>query len=54
MTGVPSIALLFRRLSASRLFTIAQIEGRLRSGGSEFGRGLQIRHAEMEFAAIFR
>jgi enoyl-CoA hydratase/carnithine racemase len=36
LTGVPSIALLFRHLSASRLVTIAQIEGRERSGGSEF------------------
>jgi enoyl-CoA hydratase/carnithine racemase len=31
LTGVPSIALLFRHLSTSRLVTIAQIEGRVRS-----------------------
>src|SRR5262249_10932 len=36
LTGVPSIALLYRYISASRLVTIAQIEGRVRSGGSEF------------------
>lgn len=36
LTGEPSIALLFRYLSASRLVTIAQIEGRVRGAGSEF------------------
>ena len=36
LTGAPSIALLFRHLSESRLVTIAQIEGRVRSAGSEF------------------
>src|ERR1044072_2977767 len=36
LTGEASIALLFRHLSASRLVTIAQIEGRVRSAGSEF------------------
>src|SRR5262245_2488269 len=30
LTGEPSIGLLFRHLSASRLVTIAQIEGRVR------------------------
>jgi hypothetical protein len=30
LTGEPSIALLFRHLSASRLVTVAQIEGRVR------------------------
>jgi hypothetical protein len=32
LTGEASLALLFRRLSASRLITIAQIEGRVRTG----------------------
>ena len=36
LTGEPSIALLFHHLSASRLVTIAQIEGRVRGAGSEF------------------
>ena len=36
LTGEPSIALLFSHLSASRLVTIAQIEGRVRGAGSEF------------------
>jgi enoyl-CoA hydratase/carnithine racemase len=36
LTGEASIALLFRYLSASRLVTIAQIEGRVRAAGSEF------------------
>src|SRR4051794_19158152 len=33
LTGEQSIALLFRHLSASRLVTIAQIEGRVRGAG---------------------
>ena len=36
LTGEASIGLLFRYLSASRLVTIAQIEGRARGAGSEF------------------
>jgi enoyl-CoA hydratase/carnithine racemase len=36
LAGEPSIGLLFRRLSESRLVTIAQIEGRVRGAGSEF------------------
>jgi enoyl-CoA hydratase/carnithine racemase len=36
LTGEPSIGLLFRHLSASRLVTIAQVEGRVRGAGSEF------------------
>src|SRR5262245_62596626 len=36
LTGEPSIALLFRHLSASSLVTIAQIEGRVRGVGSGF------------------
>jgi enoyl-CoA hydratase/carnithine racemase len=35
-TGDASLALLFHRLSKSRLATIAQIEGRVRGVGSEF------------------
>jgi enoyl-CoA hydratase/carnithine racemase len=52
LTGVPSIALLFRHLSASRLVTIAQIEGRVRSGGSEFGLACDMRFAARE-SAVF-
>jgi len=52
LTGVPSIALLFRHLSASRLVTIAQIEGRVRSGGSEFVLACDLRFAARE-SAVF-
>ncbi|MFC9354020.1 enoyl-CoA hydratase/isomerase family protein [Arthrobacter sp. NPDC057013] len=52
LTGVPSIALLFRYLSASRLVTIAQIEGRVRSGGSEFVLACDLRFAALE-SAVF-
>jgi hypothetical protein len=43
LTGEASIALLFRHLSASRLVTIAQIEGRVRGAGSEFVLKLSLR-----------
>src|SRR5207249_2414396 len=46
LTGEASIASLFRYLSASRLVTIAQIEGRVRGGGSEF-----VLACDMRFAA---
>jgi enoyl-CoA hydratase/carnithine racemase len=46
LTGEASIASLFRHLSASRLVTIAQIEGRVRGGGSEF-----VLACDMRFAA---
>jgi enoyl-CoA hydratase/carnithine racemase len=46
LTGEPSLALLFRYLSASRLVTIAQIEGRVRAGGNEF-----VLACDMRFAA---
>jgi enoyl-CoA hydratase/carnithine racemase len=46
LTGEASIALLFRHLSASRLVTIAQIEGRARGAGSEF-----VLACDMSFAA---
>jgi enoyl-CoA hydratase/carnithine racemase len=52
LTGEASIALLFRYISASRLVTIAQIEGRVRSAGSEFGLGCDMRFAARE-SAIF-
>src|SRR5256712_12344472 len=52
LTGEPSIALLFRRLSASRLVIIAQIEGRVRGAGSEFVLACDMRFAARE-SAIF-
>ena len=52
LAGEASIALLFRYLSASRLVTIAQIEGRVRAAGSEFALGCDMRFAARE-SAIF-
>src|SRR5919201_4764404 len=52
LTGEASIALLFRHLSASRLVTIAQIEGRVRGAGSEFVLACDMRFAAQE-KAIF-
>ena len=52
LTGEASIALLFRHLSASRLVTIAQIEGRVRGAGSEFVLAFDMRFAARE-TAIF-
>jgi enoyl-CoA hydratase/carnithine racemase len=52
LTGEPSLALLFRYLSASRLVTIAQIEGRVRGAGSEFVLACDMRFASRE-SAIF-
>jgi enoyl-CoA hydratase/carnithine racemase len=52
LTGEPSIGLLFRYLSASRLVTIAQIEGRVRGAGSEFVLACDMRFAALE-SAIF-
>jgi enoyl-CoA hydratase/carnithine racemase len=46
LTGEASIALLFHHLSASRLVTIAQVEGRVRGAGSEF-----VLACDMSFAA---
>src|SRR5262249_54568166 len=48
LTGEASIALLFRHLSASRLVTIAQIEGRVRAAGSEFVLACDMRFAARE------
>ena len=52
LTGEPSIALLFRHLSASRLVSIAQIAGRVRGAGSEFVLACDMRFAARE-SAIF-
>jgi enoyl-CoA hydratase/carnithine racemase len=52
LTGEPSLGLLFRHLSASRLVTIAQIEGRVRGAGSEFVLACDMRFAARE-SAIF-
>ena len=52
LVGEPSIALLFRHLSASRLVTIAQIEGRVRAAGSEFVLACDMRFAARE-SAVF-
>jgi enoyl-CoA hydratase/carnithine racemase len=52
LTGEASLGLLFRHLSASRLVTIAQIEGRVRGAGSEFVLACDMRFAARE-SAIF-
>jgi enoyl-CoA hydratase/carnithine racemase len=52
LAGEPSLAMLFRRLSTSRLVTIAQIEGRVRGAGSEFVLACDMRFAARE-SAIF-
>src|SRR5262249_7945280 len=52
LTGEPSIGLLFRHLSASRLVSIAQIEGRVRGAGSELVLACDMRFAARE-TAIF-
>src|SRR5262245_59270787 len=52
LTGEASIGLMFRHLSASRFVTIAQIEGRVRAGGSEFVLACDMRFAARE-SAIF-
>ena len=52
LTGEPSLGLLFRCLSASRLVTIAQIEGRVRGAGSEFVLACDMRFAARE-SAVF-
>jgi enoyl-CoA hydratase/carnithine racemase len=52
LTGEPSVGLMFRHLSASRLVTIAQIEGRVRAVGSEFVLACDMRFASRE-SAIF-
>src|SRR5262249_11785740 len=52
LAGEPSLGLLFRHLSASRLISIAQIEGRVRGAGSEFALACDMRFAARE-SAIF-
>ena len=52
LIGEASIGLLFRHLSASRLVTIAQIEGRVRAAGNEFVLACDMRFAARE-TAIF-
>src|SRR5690242_21367414 len=52
LTGEPSVGLMFRHLSASRLVTIAQIEGRVRAVGSEFVLACDMRFGARE-SAIF-
>jgi enoyl-CoA hydratase/carnithine racemase len=53
LVGEPSLGLLFRYLSASRLITIAQIEGRTGGGGNEFALACDMRFAARG-RAIFR
>ena len=52
LAGEASLGLFFRRLSSSRLITIAQIEGRVRAAGSEFILACDMRFAALE-SAIF-
>ena len=52
LAGEPSLGLLFRYLSTSRLVTIAQVEGRVRGAGSEFVLACDMRFAARE-SAIF-
>ncbi|MGO7732508.1 enoyl-CoA hydratase/isomerase family protein [Rhizobium johnstonii] len=52
LAGEPSIGLLFRHLSQSRLISIAQIEGRARGAGSEFVLACDMRFAARG-AAVF-
>jgi enoyl-CoA hydratase/carnithine racemase len=52
LTGEASIASLFRRLSTSRLVSIAQIAGRVRGAGSEFALACDMRFAARETAVF--
>jgi enoyl-CoA hydratase/carnithine racemase len=52
LVGDASLGQLFRHLSASRLVTIAQIEGRVRGAGSEFVLACDMRFAARE-SAVF-
>ncbi len=50
LTGEPSLALLFRRLSETKPITIAQKAGRVRGAGSEFALACDMRFASREKA----
>jgi enoyl-CoA hydratase/carnithine racemase len=52
LTGVPSVALLYRHVSASRFVTIAHIAGRVRSAGSELVLSCDMRFAARETAVF--
>jgi enoyl-CoA hydratase/carnithine racemase len=52
LVGEPSLALMFRHLSAADLVTIAQIEGRVRAAGSEFVLACDMRFAARETAVF--
>src|SRR5262245_32391174 len=52
LAGEPSLGLLFRYLSTSRLVTMAQIEGRVRGAGSEFVLACDMRFGARE-SAVF-
>src|SRR5262245_20067850 len=52
LTGEASLGLLFRYLSAGRLVTIAQVEGRVRGAGNELVLACDMRFAARE-SAIF-
>ena len=53
LTGEPSLGMVFRHLSAGRLVTIAQIEGRVGGAGSEFALACDMRFAARE-TSVFR
>jgi enoyl-CoA hydratase/carnithine racemase len=54
LTGEASNGVMFRHLSASRLITIAQIEGRVRAAGSEFVLACDMRFAARDSASQSR